>query len=280
VPLPFRRLFEMRPLLQSHRLLLLLLLLAGYWLLLLPPLMHLPARVRADCSGLLTCCDTLQKCTGVVEPYCKPVAGSCPFTVVAISGPCAAGCPNDCCQCSAPSAPTGTTAGNCSAVMAGNGATCLLQLSQGYYLAAGSLNIQCNNGSLTPLPTILPSPYWTLKLTGGGVAYQLMTSLTAPLLTTVHLNYSLPSSVLISNATLTAFMAGDNCHTTPDSDGVYGTFQVPADTVVPRSRYDFVSWSGQDGHLFIFGGLGNDDVHSDIMRYSRSTRQWYVRSFF
>jgi N-acetylneuraminic acid mutarotase len=61
--------------------------------------------------------------------------------------------------------------------------------------------------------------------------------------------------------------------------GVYGTLGTPAAGNTPGSRSNAVSWTGNDGKLWLFGGYGfdaNGDVNqlNDLWRFDPSTNEW------
>ena len=62
-------------------------------------------------------------------------------------------------------------------------------------------------------------------------------------------------------------------------NGVYGTLGVSASTNMPGSRHGGATWTGNDGHLYLFGGrgfgaTGFSNFLSDVWRYNISTNEW------
>jgi len=61
--------------------------------------------------------------------------------------------------------------------------------------------------------------------------------------------------------------------------GVYGTQGIAATANVPGSRANAVTWTDRAGHLWLFGGLGNDSTKytnylNDLWKYDTGTGQW------
>src|SRR5208282_3311980 len=61
--------------------------------------------------------------------------------------------------------------------------------------------------------------------------------------------------------------------------GVYGTLGAPAAGNVPGGRFGAVSWTDNGGHLWLFGGLGQDakgdyGALNDLWEFNPSTNQW------
>lgn len=61
--------------------------------------------------------------------------------------------------------------------------------------------------------------------------------------------------------------------------GVYGTQGVAAAANAPGSRANAVTWTDRSGHLWLFGGLGNDSTTvtnylNDLWEYDIGTGQW------
>jgi hypothetical protein len=61
--------------------------------------------------------------------------------------------------------------------------------------------------------------------------------------------------------------------------GVYGTLGTPAAVNIPGSRRDAVSWTDNSGHLWLFGGDGDDAGNSqgylnDVWEFDPSSVEW------
>ena len=61
--------------------------------------------------------------------------------------------------------------------------------------------------------------------------------------------------------------------------GVYGTLGVPAAGNVPGGRYSAVTWTDQNGNLWLFGGMGYDSGNgvgdlNDLWEFNLSTQEW------
>ena len=66
---------------------------------------------------------------------------------------------------------------------------------------------------------------------------------------------------------------------TTNASPVYGAQGTPAPANTPGARRGAVSWTGADGALYLFGGLGFDDtgqcsILNDLWRYNPGTNQW------
>jgi N-acetylneuraminic acid mutarotase len=66
---------------------------------------------------------------------------------------------------------------------------------------------------------------------------------------------------------------------TANAAGVYGTLGTAAAGDVPGARYSASSWIDSSGHLWLFGGYGDDSTGSqgklnDLWQYSPSTNEW------
>jgi hypothetical protein len=72
-----------------------------------------------------------------------------------------------------------------------------------------------------------------------------------------------------------AWVAGS---ATPDAFGQYGTSQVSSANNTPGARRDAVSWTGANGDLWLYGGIGNSAVQrgglSDLWRFQKSNGNW------
>ena len=63
------------------------------------------------------------------------------------------------------------------------------------------------------------------------------------------------------------------------SAGVYGTLGAPAAANIPGCRSGAVSWTGSDGKLWLFGGVGCDATRNfgylnDLWQYDPATNEW------
>jgi N-acetylneuraminic acid mutarotase len=64
------------------------------------------------------------------------------------------------------------------------------------------------------------------------------------------------------------------------SPGVYGILQHPSATNFPGSREDSVTWTDAEGHLWLFGGFGDDSVNNaqvtlnDLWMFDPNSRIW------
>jgi N-acetylneuraminic acid mutarotase len=61
--------------------------------------------------------------------------------------------------------------------------------------------------------------------------------------------------------------------------GVYGTLGVPAAGNIPGARFDAATWTDSKGHLWMFGGFGDDANGSggflnDVWEFDASTNEW------
>jgi N-acetylneuraminic acid mutarotase len=61
--------------------------------------------------------------------------------------------------------------------------------------------------------------------------------------------------------------------------GVYGTMGTAAAGNVPGGRYQTTSWTDNNGHLWLFGGLGFDSVGNwgalnDLWKFDPATKEW------
>lgn len=59
--------------------------------------------------------------------------------------------------------------------------------------------------------------------------------------------------------------------------GVYGTQGTPAPTNIPPSRIDEATWTGSDGHFWLFGGLTFTttlNYFNDLWEFDPSTNEW------
>jgi hypothetical protein len=109
-------------------------------------------------------------------------------------------------------------------------------------------------------PALFNDSTWTVQVRGPPLATSsntlptslIVNSATAPLLTVLRWNYSIPLPITIDNSSLSYWMAGLNCVLQPDV-GTTGTTGVPADGNMPASRRSFATWSGADGHLYLYG---------------------------
>ena len=75
---------------------------------------------------------------------------------------------------------------------------------------------------------------------------------------------------------LWAWMGGSNL---VNQSGVYGTLGTPAAGNVPGARANAVSWTDNNGNLWLFGGYGYDSAGSpgylnDLWEFNSSTNQW------
>ncbi|MGD0793070.1 MAG: kelch repeat-containing protein [Terriglobales bacterium] len=66
---------------------------------------------------------------------------------------------------------------------------------------------------------------------------------------------------------------------TVNAIGVYGTEGVAADSNVPGSRWNAVSWIDTSGNLWLFGGMGNDSTGTngnlnDLWEFNPSAKTW------
>ena len=71
------------------------------------------------------------------------------------------------------------------------------------------------------------------------------------------------------------WMSGSDLKNQP---GIYGTQGVADAANVPGARYDSTSWTGSDGNLWLFGGIGYDYASggnlNDLWRYDLETNTW------
>lgn len=61
------------------------------------------------------------------------------------------------------------------------------------------------------------------------------------------------------------------------SPGVYGTLGVPAPGNIPPGRYEGASWTDNNGHLWLFGGLNFPNqlnYFNDLWEFDPSTNEW------
>jgi N-acetylneuraminic acid mutarotase len=61
--------------------------------------------------------------------------------------------------------------------------------------------------------------------------------------------------------------------------GMYGTQGLPGNDTTPGARQEAVSWTGQTGDLWLFGGYGHDSTGfysylNDLWRYEPASNQW------
>lgn len=61
-----------------------------------------------------------------------------------------------------------------------------------------------------------------------------------------------------------------------DQAGVYGTQNTPSATNTPGARQNSVTWTDDDGNLWLFGGQksGANQYFNDLWKYSVTTHQW------
>ena len=76
-----------------------------------------------------------------------------------------------------------------------------------------------------------------------------------------------------------AWMCGSSSANQP---GVYGTFGTSAAGNTPGGREGAAAWTDRNGHLWLFGGLGNDAYGglgylNDLWEFNPSTNQWAWR---
>ena len=65
----------------------------------------------------------------------------------------------------------------------------------------------------------------------------------------------------------------------PGDAGVYGTKGVASSSNHPGARWDAATWTGPEGNLWLFGGLGTDSngtvtTLNDLWKYDPSTNEW------
>ena len=68
-----------------------------------------------------------------------------------------------------------------------------------------------------------------------------------------------------------------NGNSTPNLNGSWGGLNVPAASNIPNGRCGSVPFSGQDGSLWLFGGLGTTVTWNDLWRYVPDTTCGNVR---
>jgi hypothetical protein len=74
-------------------------------------------------------------------------------------------------------------------------------------------------------------------------------------------------------ATNVSWLAGEAC-TQHSAAGDAGALGVPSDSAAPAAREGAFTWTGLDGHLYLFGGLGDNFAFGDLWRFTVSTNQW------
>lgn len=100
---------------------------------------------------------------------------------------------------------------------------------------------------------------WTLSASSPGrqaLRPMQLSSDSAPPFTLLQFNSSHQS---IDNNASTSWMSGDSCWVTVDSQGSPGVKLVSSDSNVPAARYAALTWTGLDGHLYLFGQLTHQD---------------------
>jgi hypothetical protein len=92
---------------------------------------------------------------------------------------------------------------------------------------------------------------WSSRASGASlVPPVLFNSASATPLSILKVNYSTPASVAVDNSTLSYWMSGANCASSPDDLGNIPPYGVATVSAQPRSRGIYLAWTGQDGNLF------------------------------
>jgi hypothetical protein len=119
---------------------------------------------------------------------------------------------------------------------------------------------------------------WNMSISGAQYPALALNSGSAGPLNILRYIYT-SATMGVDNSTLTAWMSGDNCSSTPNSVGSWGALGVSSDSFYPSARSGSYAWTGLDSNLYLLGGVDlNGGFMGDFWRYTRHTRQWTLLS--